>query len=501
MRSKMKGRVPHSVLLAGLLFFFVLAYPCLAQQFEPQLPDPGRTSLSRAQQEQLGFKAAQQVYRQMPVLPDSSPETQYVRKIGSRLVAVIPPAVSWPYQFHVVAEKDINAFALPGGEMFINLGAIAAAADEAQLAGVMAHEMSHVYMQHSAKQMQKSRFTQGLASIAGTILGDAGGLLGALGATGIQMGAGMMMLKYSRTDEAQADAVGAMILYRAGYNPMALADFFKTLEAQGGTPPQLLSDHPNPGNREEAIRKEIRNWPPERYRSDNAEFAAIRRQALRTKAYTSDQIAQGAKTGQWESLNRTNGAVLQPPPGMPVSAASQAPAGAGATPVDAWAAIAPSQDFVLTDISLARIARPRNWEIFAPQQQGQSITIAPRAGIVSSGVGCGVVINALTFTAQSMSLDQMTGQIVRSLEKGESGLQTVGGTSVIPVAGTRGRSVYMQSISPFSDAQGHAQKEKDQLVTIPLPGNTVVYLIFIAPEQDFSRLSPTFERMLQSVQF
>ena len=79
--------------------------------------------------------------------------------------------------------------------------------------------------------------------------------MGQLGQTGIQMGAQGLMLKYSRGDESQADAVGAMILYKAGYNPQAMADFFKTLESQGGTPPQWLSDHPNPGNREQAIEK------------------------------------------------------------------------------------------------------------------------------------------------------------------------------------------------------------------------------------------------------
>ncbi len=231
---KMNRLAVKFVPAAGLALCLILTHLCLAQGYTPTLPDPGSTSLTPKQQQQLGFKAAKQVYQQMPVLPDSSPETQYVRKIGERLVAVIPKEHSWPYQFHVVAEKDINAFALPGGEVFINIGTITAAANEAQLAGVMAHEMSHVYMQHSAKQMQKAQLTQGLAGIAGVLLGNVGGVIGALGQTGIQVGAGMVMLKYSRTDEAQADDVGAIILYRAHYDPVALADFFKKLEAQGG---------------------------------------------------------------------------------------------------------------------------------------------------------------------------------------------------------------------------------------------------------------------------
>ncbi len=112
--------------------------------------------MSRDQQIQLGFQAASEVYKQVPVLPDNSPETQYIRQIGQRLAATIPEEYSWPFEFHTIAQKEINAFALPGGPMFVNVGAINAAENEAQLAGVMAHEMAHVYMQHSAKQMQKN---------------------------------------------------------------------------------------------------------------------------------------------------------------------------------------------------------------------------------------------------------------------------------------------------------------------------------------------------------
>jgi predicted Zn-dependent protease len=254
--------------------------------------------MSREQQRSLGLQAAAQVYQQMPVLPDSSPETQYIRQLGQRLVATIPSQYSWPFEFHVVRQKEINAFALPGGPMFVNIGTITAASNEAELAGVMAHEMSHVYMQHSAKQENKAKWTTGLAELAGGVLGaTTGGLVAQLAEAGIQFGAQGIMLKYSRSDESQADAVGAIILYKAGYNPQAMADFFKTLESQGGAPPQWLSDHPNPGNREQAIEKEIRKWPPEKYATDSATFQKTRQHALGVKAYTGEEIAAGAKTG------------------------------------------------------------------------------------------------------------------------------------------------------------------------------------------------------------
>src|SRR5215472_15483256 len=156
-----------------------LGAQALAQSTAPLFPDPGKPRMSRDDQRSLGLQAAAQVYQQMPVLPDSSPETQYIRQLGEKLVATIPPEYSWPFEFHVVAQKEINAFALPGGPMFVNLGAITAAANEAELAGVMGHEMSHVYMKHSAKQASNAQTAGLLAGLAGAVLGaTTGGLVG-----------------------------------------------------------------------------------------------------------------------------------------------------------------------------------------------------------------------------------------------------------------------------------------------------------------------------------
>jgi Zn-dependent protease with chaperone function len=478
-----------------------LAYQCLAQTGVPELPNPGNTRISREQQQQLGFQAAAEVYKQIPVVPDNSPETQYVRQLGQRLVATIPPEYSWPFEFHVVAQKEINAFALPGGEMFVNVGTITAASNEAELAGVMAHEMSHVYMQHSAKQMEKAQLTQGLAGLAGAILGSKGGTLGSLAQAGVQVGAGMVMLKYSRSDEAQADEVGAMILYRAGYNPQAMADFFKTLESQGGSGPQFLSDHPNPGNREASIQEEIQGWPPKKYLTTSSAFTQVRQQATGVKTYTADEIAQGAKAGQWDALNKQNGAVFKPAAGVAPSETTPAKSNNTIGNTVSWNNVMPSSRLVTADLGPMRMVRPENWDVIAAQQQGQSLTIAPRAGIVSNGIGYGVVINGVSSKGEKATIDQMTVEIVRSLQSGGGDLQTVGKATPIKVAGVRGRSVTMQSTSPFPDAKGQSQKERDRVVTIPRPDGSVIFLVFVAPESEFERLSPTFERMLKSVQF
>jgi beta-barrel assembly-enhancing protease len=274
----------------------------------PQLPDPGSVSINKHDQEQLGLKAMVQVYQQMPLLPDSSPVTQYIQQLGSKLQRVIPQQYSWPYQFHVVQESDINAFALPGGPVFINVGTINAADSEAELAGVMAHEMSHVYMQHGAKQASKESLAEGILGVVGGILGE--GTAADLARAGMQLGAGTILLKYSRTDEAQADAVGAIIMYKAGYDPRALATFFEKLEKQPGSNGiQFLSDHPNPGNRTQAIDNEIRSWPPERYLTSMLEFSRVKSDARGVKTYTAQQIADGAKQGVWAQQNKKAGAV------------------------------------------------------------------------------------------------------------------------------------------------------------------------------------------------
>src|SRR5512146_949038 len=231
MNSSLSSRTLRARVLAVLLAA-MMACPAwlLAAVSAPQLPDPGQVPISKQEQQQLGLKVVGEVYQQMPILPDSDPLVQYVRQLGQRLDTVIPQQYNWPYQFHVVQQKEINAFALPGGPIFINVGTINSAANEAQLAGVIAHEMAHVYMQHSIKGALQQQKYGALAGILGALGQAIGGVGGAVAQIGGQLGAGMLSMKYSRKDEAQADEVGAIIMYKAGYDPRQMAQFFQTLE-------------------------------------------------------------------------------------------------------------------------------------------------------------------------------------------------------------------------------------------------------------------------------
>jgi len=500
------NRLPVNPLLWTIAL--CLGIHVFAQSNVPAFPDPGKPHMSRDNQRSLGLQAAAQVYQQMPVLPDSSPETQYIRQLGEKLVATIPPEHSWPFEFHVVAQKEINAFALPGGPMFVNIGAITAAANEAQLAGVMGHEMSHVYMQHSAKQAGKEETTSMLAGIASAVLGGAagktaGGLVGQLGQMGIQMGEQGLMMKYSRGDESQADAVGAVILYKAGYNPQALADFFKTLESQGGpAPPQFLSDHPNPGNREQAIEKEIENWPQENYAADSPAFQTVRQHAVSVKAYTAQEIAQAGKSGEWARLNKQNGAIFSPTGGNTLHTAA-APSNAvsltnGA--VVSQPGVLAGQEMVTANLGPVTIQHPENWQVRMPEQQGQFVTIAPAEGITKNGVAYGVLLNGVApQRGERPNIDDITAQLSQNMQQ-NNGLKPLGNAQAITVGKVQGRSVMFESASPLPGANGQPQPERDWLVAVPQRDGSAIFMIFVAPESEFARLQPTYEAMLASIQ-
>ena len=483
--------------LALYLALWLAAGQCLAAAGMPELPDPGQPRMTRDQQTQLGLQAAGQVYSQMPVLPDSSPETKYIQALGQRLYTTIPADRSWPFQFHVIAQKEVNAFALPGGPMFVNIGTIAAVDNEAELAGVMAHEMAHVYMQHSAKQQDKGSLLEGLAGLAGALAGT--GTVGSLARAGIQFGAGTLMLKYSRGDEAQADAVGAIIMWKAGFNPVALADFFEKLQAKGGSSmPQFLSDHPNPGNRKTAIQNEISEWPARKYSGDSSKFAGVRKHASGVRMYDATEIAAGAKSGQWASENRKNGAIF---PDAPATAAPTAPvptptASVPAVPV---AEVEPSLNFQTANFGVMKIDRPQNWEVMGADQS--SATIAPRAGVSENAVAYGVVIRQVRAPAANLTADQLTAAIVQSLKSGDSKMKQVGDIESATVGGISGGSVELETVSPMLGPKGKPQRERDWLVAVPRGQTDVLFLVFVSPLKDFDDLQPAFEKMLLSVRF
>lgn len=237
---------------------------------------PGFNLFSKEQDVQLGQENAAQVRKQMPMVKDPF-LNEYVNRIGKRLAASQEAQESgFPFTFEVVADPSINAFALPGGPMFINTGLLKAVDNEAQLAGVMGHEMSHVILRHGTNQASKQNLIKLPALLGSQMVG--GSLAGQLAQMGIGLGANSVLLKFSRGAESQADLMGSHLMAEGGYDPVEMARFFEKLNTEGGgRPMEFLSDHPNPENRDRAIQQEISRMPPQKYGYQSGEFQKMKK--------------------------------------------------------------------------------------------------------------------------------------------------------------------------------------------------------------------------------
>lgn len=206
----------------------------------------------------IGREAQQEVKQQVPEVTDAQVRS-YVVKLGRRLTARTA-GPKYPYSFDIANYREINAFALPGGPVWLHRGAIAAAANEAQLASVLAHEIAHISQRHAANQISKQLVANGLIGLLGAMLGnDRSAQTAQLGA---RILAGGYMLKFSRDDEREADTVGAAIMRRAGWDAREAAGFMDTLRRQQGRDPAavevFLSSHPAPGERATRLRRTVK---------------------------------------------------------------------------------------------------------------------------------------------------------------------------------------------------------------------------------------------------
>jgi len=263
------------VIVAVVLLGF--GVPLRAQR--PHHFQPGFNLFSKQQDVQLGEESATEVRKQMTVINDPV-LTAYVTRVGKKLVASQEATESgFPFSFEVVADPSINAFALPGGHMFINTGLLRAVDNEAQLAGVMGHEMSHVILRHGTNQASKAKFIELPAALAAQMSGK-GSMMGQLAQLGVGLGANSMLLKFSRNAESQADLMGSHLMSEAGYDPMEMAHFFNKLgspsKGMAGSVAQFMSDHPNPDNRERAIEQEARVLPQQTYGYQSGDFKRMK---------------------------------------------------------------------------------------------------------------------------------------------------------------------------------------------------------------------------------
>lgn len=420
----------------------------------------------------LGRQAAQEAEQQFPLLNDEQVRG-YVESVGRRLVNAIPPEFQHPefnYYFKVVNARDINAFALPGGPMYVNRGMIEAARTEGEMAGVMAHELSHVALRHGTAQATKAQKYGTLAAIAGI----AGAIVTRNPGVGqlAQAPFAVYLLKFSREYETEADVLGSQIMARAGYDPRDLANMFRTLEQQGGGGGGFLSDHPSPSDRYARIEREAQTLRVNASNSqrDSREFARIQE---RLRGYQrAPTMAEIAQSGQ------------RYPAGENTSYPSNAPTGRVEYPSTRYQSV---QIFNGVQVSV-----PSNWRQL---NAGNSVWFVPEGGygqvngqpVFTHGVNFGVA------QTNSRSLQQGTNELINSLGQGNSNLRTNGGYQRTTVDGRQG---LWTTLSNINEATG--RPETIRLITAQLRNGQLFYMIAVQPQNE-RNFESAFQNVLRSL--
>jgi hypothetical protein len=460
----------HARRLPVLLLALALANPALAQT----KITPDANKYTPAQDVELGREAAAEARKQLPMLNDDRVD-DYVEMVGDRLVEGIPPDYHHPefrHTFEVINQKEINAFALPGGPMFLNRGMIEASKTEAEMAGVMAHEIAHVALRHGTAQATKGQKFQ-VGAIAGQILGAiVGGAAGSVIAQGSQFGLGAYFMKYGREYERQADLLGAQIMARAGYDPREMANMFKTIQAQGGrSGPEWLSSHPDPGNRYNAILNESKSLRIQG-NANTGQFASVKsRLAGMSPAYTAEQIAKG-QTGN----NRTVGTA-----GRARTVNVQAPSGS-------YRNYQPA-DFL-------RVSVPSNWDEVDRGDGG--VTYAPDGGFFEGDNGGTAFTHGVQIgVAQggSGNLQRDTQQLLNNFARSNPQLQAAGNARRENIGGRTGLTTPLRNVSEVT-----GEREYITLSTAQLRDGSLLYIIGVAPQPLSNQYEPAFRRIRQSVQ-
>jgi len=435
---------------------------------------------------QIGSQSAVAAEQQLPMLRDAQVNA-YVNGIGQRL-ARNAGGPAFNYQFRVVNASDINAFALPGGYVYVNRGVLDQARNEGEVAGVLAHEISHVALRHGTHQASKAYAAQAGISILGGLLGGRLGqgsadVINAVGGLGLNA----LFLKYSRDLESQADIRGAQILAASGYSPQDMVNFFHTLESvDTARKTNWMSDHPAPPDRIARIEREasmlhVSNTPTTNVAELNSIKSDLRRYG---SAPTSQQIAQGmTSSGGGTSRRRAtqNGNIgVTSPSGSFASYTAQS--------------------------GVFRISYPSNWRVYSQSSTG--VLIAPEGGVLSNGqqtdIVYGAVINHydpfnnsgayLQGGSGIVSLDQATNDLLGQIHSDSPYLRIVGSGQRLRAGGGQALAVTLRGVDPSTNVD-----ERVTLVTRQLSDEHLLYMLFIIPEREAGRYSNVLNEMVGSM--
>jgi len=427
--------------------------------------NPKAGSYTFEQEVQLGQQAIKEIEKELPILPADHPTSKYIAALGQKLAAKAP-GYKYPYSFKVVKQKEINAFAVPGGPIYVNIGTIEAAS-EAELAGVMGHEISHVVMRHSARQAASAAKSQVPLAILGGVLGmGVGGWAGSLAQMGLSIGAGSVFMKYSRDAETEADMVGAQIIYDAGYDPNALVTFFQKLKAQqgGSSGPSFLASHPDPGNRAKNVSSILSRFPAKQYQAGDSPAFLAAKKALGD--IPTETVAQTAAEEKHETLNRLSAQEL---------------------------AASPS----LTQFNHAafQVGYPSNWQLSGDERS--SLSIYPKGGATANTVAYGVILSGFKPGRGGDNLDEGMRQLVQSVQQTNPDLKPINNPVNISVDRKAAKAVELQGTSSVLQ-NGKPMPERVRIVSFKGKGGVLLYALMVAPEPDFDSLRPAFDRILNT---
>lgn len=266
-RSFPVGRILVALVIAA---FSVISY-CSSRSYNDVTEETQYVGISPEQEIAMGLQAAPEMAQQHGGLHPDEELQQYLDSVCQRIISGSEAEeTEWPFECHLLADEEtINAFALPGGQMFMTAALYDRLETEGQLAGVMAHEMGHVVARHSAQRIAKMELTQGLSGAVVIATYDPDNPRSQGTAQVAALIGQLVNMKFGRDDELQSDRLGVKFMSEAGYDPRSMIGVMEVLAeaGEGNRPPEFFSTHPNPDNRiariEEAIEKEFPNGVPD----------------------------------------------------------------------------------------------------------------------------------------------------------------------------------------------------------------------------------------------
>jgi Zn-dependent protease with chaperone function len=453
----------------------------------------GFNLFSSQQDAEIGQQSAAEAEQQLPILRDAA-VNDYVNRIGQQL-ARNAGGPQFQYQFRVVNASDINAFALPGGYIYVNRGVLDQARNEGEVAGVLAHEISHVALRHGTHQVSKAYAAQAGLSILGGLLGGkvgsgAASIINAVGGFGLNA----LFLKYSRDLETQADVRGSQILAASGYSPTDMVNFFRTLEnVDKSKKTNFLSDHPAPPDRIARIEKEATMLNVTRNPTTNVAQLQSVQSRLRGfgAAPTSAQIAQGVTSSGSQTP-------------APTRSRSARPTTVNVDPPSSTAKTYTNRS------GLYRLSYPSNWQVYEEGNTG--VTIAPQGGIGQvagrNDVVYGVIVNHydpfnsgssrsyLRGTTGNGTLENATDDLINQLAQNSPYLQVINGSAQrLNVGGGTALAASLRGVDPNTGIN-----ERVTVVTRQLADEHLIYMLFVTPESEASRYSNVMNSIVGSIQ-